>query len=126
MTEGTKDFYLANFARLGREMDEDGQVWTQSLRNAAIKRFATLGFPTTRLEEWKYTNVTPITKIPFQQAKRLVHGLAAEALAAATIPGLASTQLVYINGHFTPKLSTLQALPEGVQVGSLAQALGTR
>jgi Fe-S cluster assembly protein SufD len=126
MTEGTKDFYLANFAELEREMAEDGQVWTQSLRNVAMNRFATLGFPTTRLEEWKYTNVTPITRIPFQQAKPLVQALAAETLAAATIPGLASAQLVYINGHFRPELSTLQALPKGVQVGSLAQALSTR
>jgi Fe-S cluster assembly protein SufD len=126
MTEATKDFYLANFAEFEREVAQNGQAWTQPLRQAAISRFAELGFPTTRLEEWKYTNVAPITRIPFQHAKRAAQGLAAEALAAATIPGLVSAQLVYINGHFAPEFSALQALPKGVEVGSLARALATR
>src|SRR5512132_1954056 len=126
MTEATKEFYLANFAQFEREVAENGQAWTQPLRQAAISRFAELGFPTTRLEEWKYTNVAPITRIPFQHAKRTAQGLAAEALAGATIPGLVSAQLVCVNGHFVPELSALHALPKGVEVGSLAQALATR
>ena len=126
MTEATKDFYLANFAQFEREVAQNGQAWTQPLRQAAIARFAELGFPTTHDEEWKYTNVAPITRIPFQPAKRPAHELAAEALAAATIPGLVSAQLVCVNGHFVPELSALHALPKGVEVGSLAQALATR
>ena len=84
------------------------------------------GSPPSHDEEWKYTNVAPITRIPFQPAKRLAPGLAAEALAAATIPGLVSAQLVCVNGHFVPELSALHALPNGVEVGSFAQALATR
>jgi Fe-S cluster assembly protein SufD len=123
MTEGTKEFYLANFAQFEREVAQNGQAWTQPLREAALTRFAALGFPTTHDEEWKYTNVAPIARMPFQRAKRTARGLAAEALAAATIPGFASAQLVYINGHFVPELSAPQALPKGVEGGSLAQAL---
>jgi Fe-S cluster assembly protein SufD len=126
MTEGTKEFYLANFAQFEREVAQNGQAWTQPLRKAAITRFAELGFPTTHDEEWKYTNVAPISRIPFQHAQKTARGLATEALAAATIPGLVSAQLVYINGHFVPELSALQALPKGVEGGSLAQALATR
>jgi Fe-S cluster assembly protein SufD len=69
MTEATKDFYLANFAQFEREVAQNGQAWTQQLRKAAITRFAELGFPTTHDEEWKYTNVAPITRIPFQHAR---------------------------------------------------------
>jgi Fe-S cluster assembly protein SufD len=126
MTEATKDFYLANFAQFEREVGQNGQAWTQQLRKAAITRFAELGFPTTHDEEWKYTNVAPITRIPFQPAQRTAHRLAAEALAAATIPGLVPTQLVFINGYFVPELSARRALPTGAEVGSLAQALATR
>jgi len=126
MTEATKDFYLANFAQFERKVADNGQAWTQPLRKAAITRFAELGFPTTHDEEWKYTNVAPITRIPFQHAKRPAHGLAIEALAAATIPGLVAAQLVYVDGYFVPELSALPALPKGVEVGSLAQALATR
>jgi Fe-S cluster assembly protein SufD len=126
MTDATKDFYLANFAELEREVAHNGQAWTQPLRKAAIARFGELGFPTTHDEEWKYTNVAPIARLPFQPAKRPAPGLAVEALAAATIPDLVCAQLVCVNGHFVPELCALQALPTGVEVGSLAHALATR
>jgi hypothetical protein len=48
MTEATTDFYLANFALFEREVSKNGPAWTQPLRQAAITRFAELGFPTTR------------------------------------------------------------------------------
>jgi Fe-S cluster assembly protein SufD len=126
MTEAMQEFYLANFARFEREIARNGQAWTQPLRKAAIARFAELGFPTTRLEEWKYTNVAPIARTPFQPARRAAPASATEALAAAAIPGLSCAQLVYVNGHFVPELSGLPAVPKGVEAGSLAQALVAR
>jgi Fe-S cluster assembly protein SufD len=126
MTEATKDFYLANFAQFAREVANNGQAWTQPLRQAAMARFAELGFPTTHDEEWKYTNVAPITRIPFQPAQRTTPTSAAEALDAATIPALVCTQLVFINGHYVPELSAQQGSPQGVEVGSLALALSSR
>jgi Fe-S cluster assembly protein SufD len=126
MTEATKDFYLANFAQFDREVANNGQAWTQPLRKAAIARFGELGFPTTRDEEWKYTNVAPIARIPFQPAQRTAYASASEALAAATIPALVCAQLVFINGHYVPELSVQQALPHEVEVGSLALALSSR
>jgi Fe-S cluster assembly protein SufD len=126
MTEATKDVYLATFDQLDKRVTERGQAWTQPLRKAAIRRFAELGFPTTRLEEWKYTNVAPIARIPFRPADEAAFEGTAEALAAATIPGLAPAQLIYVNGHFVPQLSALPVLPQGVEVGCLAQALSSR
>jgi Fe-S cluster assembly protein SufD len=126
MTEATKDFYLANFAQFDREVAGNGQAWTQQLRKAAIARFAELGFPTTRQEEWKYTNVAPIARTPFRPARRTASASASDALAAATIPALVCVQLVFLNGHYVPELSIQQALPQGVEVGSLALALSSR
>jgi len=126
MTEATKDLYLANFAQFDRKVANNGQAWTQPLRQAAIARFAELGFPTTHDEEWKYTNVAPMTRIPFQPAQRLAPASASEALAAAAIPALVCTQLVFVNGHYVPELSAQQALSQGVEVGSLALALASR
>jgi Fe-S cluster assembly protein SufD len=126
MTEATKDFYLANFASFERQVAKNGQAWTQELRKAAIARFAELGFPTTHHEEWKYTNIAPLTRLSFQSAERAAYEQATEMLAAATIPELACAQLVFINGHYAQELSSLQALPQGVEVGSLALALSSR
>jgi Fe-S cluster assembly protein SufD len=126
MTEATKDFYRANLAQFENDIAQNGHTWTQPLRKAAIARFAELGFPTTGDEEWKYTNVAPIARMPFHPAKRMASKLASEVLAAATIPGLVCVQAVFVNGHYAPELSTLRALPQGVEVGSLAQIVSSR
>jgi Fe-S cluster assembly protein SufD len=123
MTEGTKDIYLANFAQLEKDIANNGQSWTLPMRQAAISWFTELGFPTTRLEEWKYTNVAPLARIPFQPAQHGSRALTSEALAALTIPELMGTQLVFVNGHYAPELSSLRALPRGVEVGDLATVL---
>jgi Fe-S cluster assembly protein SufD len=122
MTEVTTDLYRSNFAQFERENATNGQAWTQPLRRAAMARFAALGFPTTRHEEWKYTNVAPIARTPFQPARHRSQDQAA-ALAAATIADLTCTQLVFVNGHFAPELSAPRPLPQGVRVSSLADAL---
>ena len=60
-----QDRYLANFERFETQGAMTESSWISQLRSAALSRFAALGFPTVRQEEWKYTNVAPITKIPF-------------------------------------------------------------
>lgn len=40
--------------------------WLVDLRASAMARFAELGFPSTRLEEWRHTNVAPIAKLALE------------------------------------------------------------
>jgi len=44
---------------------EPAEPWLQKLRDSAFARFTELGFPTTRDEEWRYTNVAPIARTNF-------------------------------------------------------------
>jgi Fe-S cluster assembly protein SufD len=39
--------------------------WLEKLRETATRRFLELGFPTTKLEDWKYTNIAPISGTTF-------------------------------------------------------------
>jgi len=58
------DPYLAKFERFENEAKQPS--WLFPLRKAGIARFAELGFPTTRHEDWRFTNVAPIAKLPFR------------------------------------------------------------
>jgi Fe-S cluster assembly protein SufD len=40
--------------------------WLKEMRERAIARFAEVGFPTTRLEQWRFTSVEPISETPFE------------------------------------------------------------
>ena len=94
--------------------------WLQDLRDRAASRFAVLGFPTTRDEDWRFTNIAPIATTEFQ--------LAGDAqIAAAELDALpyrtAPFRITIVNGRFSAELSRLHNLPKGVRAGSLAAAV---
>ena len=116
------DPYLAKFERFENEAKQPS--WLFPLRKAGIARFAELGFPTTRHEDWRFTNVAPIAKLPFRPVfDTSPNGVTTEALGELTFAKLAGTRLVFVNGHFANGLSTLRSLPKGVKAGSLAAML---
>jgi len=86
-------------------------------------RFAELGFPTTRQEEWRHTNFSPIAQVPFRLAESKPNGLTAADLADYTFGSEECCRLVFVNGRHSPALSSQKALPRGVRVKSLAAAL---
>ena len=106
------------------ERPKGGPRWLQDLRERAAARFAALGFPTVREEEWRFTPVTPIASSEFHLAG------AGPALTEADLTGYvygdAPARLVIVNGRFSPELSRTAGLPAGVRVGSLAAALSER
>lgn len=118
-----RDFYQRHFARFENELAGDRRSWTHRIRKAAISRFAELSFPSTRHEEWKYTNVSPIAKIPFKPAGHGLNGLTSETIARVSFRELADNQLVFVNGHYSRELSCLRRLPKDMRAGSLAAAL---
>jgi len=112
------DLYRTELSRFEREIAGTTPAWMQQLRQAAGTRFADLGFPTTHHEEWRHTDVTPIVKTPFLTAKRGPDIAKAELEPMASWVG-AGHLLAFVNGRFSPSLSLLKRLPEGVIAGSL-------
>jgi len=100
----------------------DGPAWLNTLRASAADRFAELGFPTRRDEEWRVTPIAPIVETPFQN---LPGHMTADALQPFTYTGLTGCQLVFVNGRYQADLSHVDALPQGVTVGTLADALAS-
>jgi Fe-S cluster assembly protein SufD len=115
--------YLEAFHQLGAESART-PAWLRALRERGFARFCEVGFPTTRNEDWRFTNVNAIAQTPFQLARdaRQAGAVYGDTLDACLIPG-AACHLVFVNGRFASELSELGSLPEGVRVGSLAQAI---
>jgi Fe-S cluster assembly protein SufD len=100
---------------------EAGPRWLQDLRDRGAARFAALGFPTVREEEWRFTSVAPIASADFRAA----HPAAApsEEQLSQFVYANARHRLVVLNGTFAPELSRTGGLPKGVRFGSLASAI---
>ncbi len=112
--------YAEQFARFTRQITLPGAL--ASLRDDAFSCFDRLGFPTTRLEEWRFTNVAPIAETPFVAPTTLTDYTRAD-LDALHLPRLGGPELVFVNGTFAPALSTTDGLPAGVRTRSLATVL---
>ncbi len=124
---GGKELYLRDFARLQKNGPSRAGSWLQPLREAAIARFDAIGFPTLQDEEWRKTSVAPILKVPFRpQAAYVTNGFTAQMIERYTFEPWDCTHLVFINGHYAPALSRQRALPAGVVVEPMAQALAAR
>jgi Fe-S cluster assembly protein SufD len=96
--------------------------WVAEARESAIAQFERLGFPTTRLEQWRFTSVAPIAERSFALASdgaaridRSLVSTLAEPIAAA----------VCVNGRFAAALSALGGLPKGVQILGLETVLSS-
>ena len=61
----TRERYLTAFKTFAGNGAAGAPPWLKEMREAAIARFAELGFPTTRQEEWRFTSVAPIAETTF-------------------------------------------------------------
>ena len=113
--------YLEKFARF--EVPAGQPNWLLPLRRAGLARFSELGLPTLHDEDWRFTNIAAIAKLPFQPGFEGVDVLAADALKDFAFAKQAGSRLVFVNGHFAPDLSSVSNLPAGVKAGNLAAAL---
>jgi Fe-S cluster assembly protein SufD len=99
--------------------------WLTSQRTAAARQLTAEGFPTTRDEEFRFTNVAPIAAKAYPAADVPPARASLEALRAlATVPGLDAHEIVFVNGRFAPELSSIDGTPSGVRLANLASTIG--
>src|SRR5262245_25415415 len=94
--------YLADFDRLAEATAGCEPAWLRGGRESAIARFAAAGFPTTRQEDWKYTNVAPIARQPFHLAAAEPDPVAPAAIAPFSFGQPGWSQLVFVDGRYAP------------------------
>ncbi len=111
--------YLAGYPVIAPDLPGHDLPWLQQFRSAALAAFGSTGFPTTREEEWRYTNLSALTKTVFAPTDS--QQVDADWLDAYRLDG--ACQLVLLNGQFSESLSRLHALPGGVSVLPLQSAL---
>lgn len=120
-----KTSYSSHFAAFEQSRNGARPDWLRSMRENAIAQFEALGFPTTRQEEWRFTSVAPIARIPFRPVDPDPSALTISDISRFTVCEARCTQLVFLNGHYSESLSTVKLLPKGVRIISLAEALQT-
>ncbi|MCK9407738.1 MAG: Fe-S cluster assembly protein SufD [Bacteroidetes bacterium] len=116
--------YTAEFQEFQQNGATKSPSWVNDIRSSALAVFTDRGFPTTKLEDWKYTNVSPITKLPYHYAS-VVSAVPSELVSSLFVDGIDQHLIVFVNGHFSEEHSKLNSLPAGVTVKNLISAYAT-
>ena len=119
--EQARDHHLSLFERFAATRSHE-PAWLRSLRREAAAQFGELGFPNTKLEEWRYTNVAPLAKLPFELSAPGQASAGRSEIEAVAFPVFACSLHVFVDGRYEPRLSALGAASE-VRVESLAELL---
>jgi Fe-S cluster assembly protein SufD len=90
--------------------------WLQAQRENALKRFAQLGLPGIRDEQWRYTNLRALKSNAYSVS-------APSSLIPSQLEETDQPRLVFVNGHFRSDLSELKELGPKVSLLNLATAL---
>ncbi len=122
--------WVASFERLEKQRPagRGASDWLAASRRSALERFTETGFPTTREEAWRFTNVAPIGRVPFSPAP------AVEGARQTWLPWLdevlfqtlradaAAAWIVFLDGHYDASLSRID-VDSPARLSSLARAI---
>ena len=119
-----RERYVADYKAFAGNGARGAPSWLKEIREGAIARFAELGFPTMKQEEWRFTSIAPIAETRFSLPSAGRAPLPAATEIARVSVG-AGPRVVFVDGRHVAELSTATHLPGGARAGSLARALET-
>lgn len=94
---------------------KSSQSWLADIQDEALAILKKEGFPTKKVELWKYTGIEPIVESTFSIAKE------AGNVSFTPIPDTYS--LVFVDGVYSEKLSNIEGLSDGLTVKPLSNAI---
>ena len=103
----TIQHYLADFKQLQNIKKDD---WFSKQRQSAFNIFQESGFPSTRKENWKYTDVKPIAKNLFSNIANGNVVINDDEIDAILFKELECIELVFVNGTYSEKYSNIKNL----------------
>lgn len=94
------------------------------IEQEAFNTFTTLGIPTVKHEEWKYTRISGVFNNDYAfNPENFTSGITAADVDAVRLPGHEeANELVFVNGLYSPELSTIRST--SLTVLSLDEATG--
>src|SRR5690554_256893 len=100
-----------------------GSARLMGLRRAGLQLFLQHGFPTPKVESWKFTNIAPLARSNFDWPASATCAVAeARAMSGG---GDVAARLVLVGGQMVLSLCEFNHLPEGITIEPLEKVLGT-
>lgn len=118
-----RDVYLTQLLKQCQSslqvIEPETVAWVQELRDRAAGWVRQYTLPTTRDEEWRFTDLSALRQISFKAVSKLSATSLAD-INSIILPEAANSRLVFVDGIYAPELSAVADLPDGVVVSNLA------
>ena len=115
-----KEAYINAFNQYEVEVNGSRASRIHPVRKDAFSSFQKLDFPSTRSEDWKYTDIKPLLNQIYRYPEAKSHTRSAD-IFTFEIPGLAENTLVFVNGHFSESFSTISRTSKKVIISPIQQ-----
>ena len=115
--------YDTTFRDLLEQTGTTEPSWLRRMREDSFAQFERVGFPSVKEEEWKYTNVAAIAKLQLAPASTNGRQQGNGLIIARVYDETRKSQLVFVNGILRRGMSSVEALPAGVSVIDIGEAL---
>lgn len=113
---------------LQKRIQEDFETFTSAgdtdlnaLRRNAFAAFEAAGFPTTKNEEWKYTNLKPVTDKDFYIDTKAATSVTS-LISGSPFAAIEANRLVFVNGSFAADLSVVIEKDSSIVISNISQA----
>lgn len=110
--------YTSEYQRVEKELVGYDQKYLSQIRRDALAQFSTLGFPSKKHADWKYTSLNTLRQTPYFISPKPCH------LDTTTLDLPCSDyRLVFVNGFFAAHLSSIAVLAGNSKISNLATIL---
>jgi Fe-S cluster assembly protein SufD len=110
--------YAADFKKISDARAKD-PLWLRKLREDGFAAFTKAGFPTMRDEDWHFTNIAPVAERTFSLVQPA--DVSKADIEHFRLRDEEWNGVVIVNGIFSRKLSTLNAISTGITVRALSE-----
>lgn len=113
--------YLSHLLELAQARSIDlSSSSLENLRDHAAVRVQEQTFPTTRDEEWRFTDLSDLLALDLASIPSPKPKIQNLAIAPFVLPEAESSRLVFVDGVYAPELSAIDQLPSNLVVGNFA------
>jgi Fe-S cluster assembly protein SufD len=98
-------------------------AWIGEKRQAALARFLALGIPTRKNDDWKYVDLGPVMAADYAEAcDDCLERADKKVLELYFLSHAEKNRMVFVNGYYSKKFSSVKELPRGVVLEDLRTA----
>ena len=120
---GNTEWYISAFSSFEKGLNGQTKIPFHKHRKNALSQLNMLGFPTTKHEDWKYTNLDSLLKINFEPAsKDMDVEIDRNSIKKFLIAEKDFHLIVFINGSFSKELTSIKSVGQNIIIDSLNSA----